>query len=166
MENTYERQLAAQDVERLGLKPHSNLEEDLSFTPENIKDAFSSQAAKYAYWSVVTAQAKNALDRKKSEIDRQEEYIRKTLMSELDIVVRQKLAEESSTRVTEARVTSAIYTHLRYQEAQNKLYALQNELLDLQYQYNLLSAAKDAMIHRKDMLVSMGAQLRQEFSSD
>lgn len=158
-ENT-ERQLVVQSVEAI-IQSQADLSSDLRISSEDINDAYINHSAKFAYWSVVAAQAKIAVDKKKLEVERQDEYMKKTLLGELDASVRRKLNQEGE-RVTEARVTAGIYSHSRYQEEQDKLYALQDELLELQGQYSLLYAAKEAMNHRKDMLVSLGAQLRQE----
>ena len=161
-ENT-ERQLAVQSVESLVQSP-ADLSSDLKISSEDINDAYINHSAKFAYWSVVAVQAKIAVDKKKLEVERQDEYIKKNLAGELDASVRLKLNRDGE-RITEARVTAGIYSHHRYQTEQAKLYALQDELLELQGQYNLLYAAKEAMNHRKDMLVSLGAQLRQEGDS-
>lgn len=160
MNGNFERERAVQNVEAI-VQSQANLGDDLKFTPEDINIAYMEQPAKFAYWSVVAAQAKSAVDKKKLEVERQDEYMKKALVGELDRVVRHNLELEGE-RVTEAKVTNNIYAHPRYREEQDKLYALQDELMELQNQYGLLYAAKDAMIHRKDMLVSMGAQLRQE----
>lgn len=164
MEDTFERQAAVQEVEKV-IHTQSNLEADLKFSPEYINDAYTDQSAKYAYWSVMSVQAKAAMDKKKWEVERQEEYLRKALMGKLDLEVRHNLADMGE-RVTEAKVTNNIYAHPLYLEAQAKLYSLQDELAELQRQYGLLYAAKDAMNHRKDMLVSLGAQLRQDSENE
>lgn len=156
----FERERAVKGVEDI-VHSQADLKDDLRFTPEDINAAYMEQPAKFAYWAVVTAQAKSAVDKKKLEVERQDDFMKKALIGELDRVVRRNLELEGE-RVTEAKVTNNIYIHPRYLEAQAKLYALQDELAELQSQYGLLYAAKDAMIHRKDMLVSMGAQLRQE----
>lgn len=160
MNSNFERERAVQNVETL-IQSQADLGDDLKFTPEDINTAYMEQPAKFAYWAVVAAQAKSAMDKKKLEVERQDEFMKKALIGELDRAVRRNLELEGE-RITEAKVTNNIYAHPRYREEQAKLYALQDELAELQSQYGLLYAAKDAMTHRKDMLVSMGAQLRQE----
>lgn len=160
MNDNFERERAVQNVETI-IQASVNLADDLKFTPEDINTAYMEHPAKFAYWAVVAAQAKSAMDKKKLEVERQDEFMKKTLIGELDKIVRRSLELEGE-RITEAKVINNIYVHPHYLEAQAKLYLLQEELLELQRQYGLLYAAKDAMIHRKDMLVSMGAQLRQE----
>lgn len=156
----FERERAVAAVEAIG-QSQSDLTNDLKFAPETINIAYMTQPAKFAYWSIVAAQAKAAVDKKKLEVERQDDFIKKTLIGELDGTIRQQLAEDGI-KVTEAKVTNNIYIHPRYLKEQTKLYHLQDELVELQRQYGLLYAAKEAMYHRKDMLVSMGAQLRQE----
>lgn len=159
MENI-ERYQATQSVESIA-QSVANLAEDLRITPDDIKGDYINHPAKFAYWAVVAAQARAALDKKKLEVDRQDEFIKKTLLGKLDKRVRDEL-DDAGIRITEAKVTAGIYSHARYLAAMEELHTLQGEYLELQRQYNLLSAAKDAMVHRKDMLVSLGAQLRQE----
>lgn len=157
-----ERQQAVQGVETV-VQSHADLESDLKFSPENIVEAYTTHSAKFAYWAIVAAQAKSAMDKKKLELERQDDFIKKTLVGELDGIVRQQM-DEDGIKITEAKVAGRIYIHPRYLEEQSKLYSLQNELAELQHQYGLLCAAKEAMVHRKDMLVSLGAQLRQEMT--
>ena len=65
-------------------------------------------------------------------------------------------------RTTETKVTNRIYIHERYKAEVAKLYDLKEELLELQQNSALLNVAKDAMVQRKDALISLGAQLRLE----
>ena len=138
-----------------------DLESDLKFTPENLNQAYIEQPSKFAYWSVLAVQSKSALDRKKLEVEQLEDYTRKTLYGELDTEVRQRM-EMDGEKVTEAKVVSGIYTHPRYLEVKSKLRECQAELLALQKQTDLLYSAKEAFIQRKDMIISLGANLRQE----
>ena len=135
--------------------------EDLKIDSFNISEDFCEQPAKYAYWATVAAQAKSLVDHKKSEVERLEDYLKKTLVGELDSVVRQEL-DMNGEKITESKVTNGIYIHPKYKETQKKLYALKDELLELQKQSDMLNVAKDAMNQRKDMLISLGAQLRLE----
>lgn len=138
-----------------------DLGEDLKIDPMNINDAFIEQPAKFAYWATVAIQAKALLEKKKSEVERQEEYLKKTLVGELDNEVRANL-EMNGEKITETKVTNGIYIHERYKEEQAKLYALKDELLELQQKFAVLDIAKESMNQRKDMLISLGANLRLE----
>lgn len=138
-----------------------NLAEDLKIDSANINEAFCEQPAKFAYWATVAAQAKALVDRKKAEVDKLESYMKKTLVGELDAEVRREM-EISGERITEAKVTNGIYAHEKYQEAQIQLDVLKDELLGLQEDLAVLDIGRDSMNQRKDMLISLGAQLRQE----
>lgn len=138
-----------------------DLGEDLKINSTDINQDFCEQPAKFAWWATVAVQAQALVDRKKMEVDRQDEYIRKTLIGELDADVRMEL-EMNGEKATETKVTNRIYVHDRYKEEVKKLYDLKDELLDLQVQSATLNAAKEAMIQRKDALISLGAQLRTE----
>lgn len=141
-----------------------DLAEDLRIDSANINEAFCEQPAKYAWWATVAAQAKALVDRKKLEVDRKDDYIRKTLIGELDVEVRQEL-EMNGEKVTETKVTNNIYCHPRYKEETDELYELKSELNTLQQNLTTLEIAKESMNQRKDMLISLGAQLRQEGSN-
>lgn len=138
-----------------------DLAKDLQIDPMNINEAFCEQPAKFAWWATVAAQAKALVERKKSEIEQTEEYLKKTLMGELDAEVRTTL-DMNGEKVTESKVVNGIYAHPKYQETQKKVFDLREELLDLQQKYTVLDIAKEAMNQRKDMLISLGAQLRLE----
>lgn len=138
-----------------------DLAEDLRINSVDINKDFCEQPAKFAYWATVAVQAQALVDRKKMEVDKQDDYIRKTLVGELDAEVRQEM-EMNGEKATETKVTNRIYIHERYKAEVTKLYDLKEELLELQQKSALLNVAKDAMVQRKDVLISLGAQLRLE----
>lgn len=141
-----------------------DLYEDLRISPENLNTDFCEQPAKYAYWATVAAQARALVDSKKADVERCEDYLKKTLVGELDTEVRRDLEMEGE-KVTEAKVTNGIYVHEKYRAEQQKLYDLKDELLKLQSELAVLDIAREAMNQRKDMLISLGAQMRQEGSN-
>ena len=141
-----------------------NLADDLTIDTHDINSAYMDQPGKFAYWSAVSLQAKLSYERKKQEVNRQEEFLKKTLYGRLDREARAQL-ELDGEKITEAKVTNIIYTNAEYLDEQDKLYILQDELLEYQHRYNQLDMAKEAMNQRKDMLISLGAQLRLESSN-
>ena len=138
-----------------------NLAEDLAIDYVNINEAFCEQPAKFAWWATVASQAKALVDAKKVELERAEDYLKKTLVGELDAEVRMTL-EMNGEKVTETKVTNGIYIHPKYKESQERYYTLKGELLELQQKMAILDIARESMNQRKDMLISLGAQLRQE----
>lgn len=138
-----------------------DLGQDLKINSADINQDFCDQPAKFAWWATVAVQAQALADRKKMEVDKQDEYIRKTLIGELDSEVRMEM-EINGEKATETKVTNRIYVHEKYTKEVKKLYELKDELLELQHQSAVLQVAKEAMIQRKDALISLGAQLRTE----
>lgn len=141
-----------------------DLGSDLNIDMTDINEAFCDQPAKFAYWATVYAQAQALVRQKEVEVSQYEEYMRKTLVGKLDSKVRQQI-EMDGGKVTEGKVTSGIYAHPEYEEAQEHLSELREELINLRASADMLYAAREAMNQRKDMLISLGAQLRQEGSN-
>lgn len=138
-----------------------DLTKELEFSGEELNQAYIEQPAKFAYWASMASKSRFELDKAKLAVDRQETYLKKTLYGELDNEIRQKM-EMDGEKITEAKVTSRIFSDKRYLEEQNKLYDLQEKVSELQYQTDTLYVAKDAFIQRKDMIISLGANIRQE----
>ena len=159
--NPFRHEIMSIEVHTQTAHEKVNLAEELEIDNADIATAYSEQPGKFAYWATVALQARFAYERKKQEVNRQEEYLKKTLYGELDSVVRQQM-ELDGEKITEARVNNAINTHESYLEEQAKLYELQDELLGLQQRYLQLEIAKESMDQRKDMLISLGAHLRAE----
>ena len=127
-----------------------NLSEDLKIDVHDINKEFCEQPALYAYWATVATQAKSLYEKKKLEVEKKDDYIRKTLVGTLDVTVRQEL-EMNGEKITEQKVLNGIYSSSEYRDEMANLYELKEELLELQSQLSVL-----------DMLISLGAQLRQE----
>lgn len=142
-----------------------NLEAELAISEDNINQSFIEQAAKFAYWATLSAQAKSLVEQKKLEVDKQDDYMRKTLLGELDTKVREDLDSEGI-KITESKVQARIYSSPQYKAESQTLIRLKQELLELQKQWYLVDAAKESMEQRKDMLVSLGAMIRANMSSD
>ena len=138
-----------------------NLSEDLKIDVHDINKEFCEQPALYAYWATVATQAKSLYEKKKLEVEKKEDYIRKTLVGTLDVTVRHEL-EMNGEKITEQKVLNGIYSSTEYRDEMSNLYELKEELLELQSQLSVLDIARESMNQRKDMLISLGAQLRQE----
>lgn len=137
---------------------------ELKYSPENINDAFVDQPAKFAYWSTLAVQAKALVQEKTLEVEHQEEYLKKTLAGKLDSQIRGEM-EKQNKKVTEARIANMVVSCEEYVSELDELHRLQSELLKLQNKYSLLSIAKEAFMQRKDMIISLGANLRQELGN-
>lgn len=141
-----------------------DLAKDLAINIDNLNEDFCNQPSLYAWWATVACQARAISDKYKLKVEQKEEYIKKTLVGELDLEVRRNL-EMDGEKVTEAKVTNGIYSHPRYQEALQELYTIKEEYLDANSKAVTLEVARDAMNQRKDALISLGAQLRNEYNN-
>lgn len=140
---------------------HQDLESDLAINPGDINESFIDQPAKFAWWAVLAAKARSKADRLKAAADKQDDFIRKTLTGQLDTKVRQQL-ELDGEKITESKVTSAIFKHPEYVEAVDTYNNLREAYINADEDARTLEAAREAMNQRKDMLISLGAMLRMD----
>lgn len=76
-----------------------------------------------------------------------------------DARARNEAALEGGKKPTEAMIENMAKTAAEYQTKQN-------EFLDAKKEAGLLKALRDAMTHRKDVLVGLGANYRQELQAE
>jgi len=113
---------------------------------EDISAEFADQASRYAYIAMLAARAEAAYMESKTELKR--------VYAETDKEVRQDLASIGG-KSTEAMVSVEIELRRGYKEAKDyEQYYYQQHLI--------MKAIETAMKMRADMLVSLGAQLRNE----
>lgn len=141
-----------------------SLNDDLEISMDSISEDFCSQPALYAYWATLATQARSLMRTKKLEVSSKEEYIKKTLVGTLDGKVRAEL-ELAGEKITESKVTNGIYAHPDYLQAVDELRAMQADLAECQDTVEYLQVAVEALNQRKDMLISLGAQMRQEIDN-
>lgn len=109
---------------------------------------YSKQAAYYARYTTLAARAN--LDAKKSTVHREREY------AELDEHYREEL-RENGIKVTEPMIKEAIRNDEDYAEAVDAE-------VDAKHKHAILKSICEALKMRADMLISMGAHMRQEMS--
>lgn len=164
IENTRDTEFMRLTVEMSGKKYEQDLNEDLRINSDDINESYIDQPSKFAWWAVLAAQARAKADRIKSAIEKQDEYMRKILTGELDAEVRKRL-ELDGEKITEGKVTNGIYKDERYIEEMNKLHNLRDEYVEANEDACILESAKEALNQRKEMLISLGAQLRTDLSN-
>jgi len=136
-----------------------DLQGDLVINEGNLTESFVDQPGKYAWYAVLSSSSEATVEELKYSIDAKRDYINKTLYGKLDTKVREDLDEEGE-KVTETKVTSRIYQEVEYINETAILNDLRAKYIEAVKTYGLLKAAREAMIHRKDMLVSLGAYKR------
>ena len=139
------------DVYTIGDTEFPNrLAEDLHVNHTALSEVMGEHAEKFAWYSTAYELAQDHEARLKEELAKT--YAR------LDHKIRME-AKGASVRMTEKMVENSVITHAMYTE-------LQDKYLDAKRATGLLKAARDAMIHRRDMLIQMGANYRAEGAAD
>lgn len=147
-----------------GVPTETELGDDLAIDPGDINQSFIDQPGKFAWWAVMAAKARAKADRLKVAAEKQDDFIRKTLVGTLDSKVRQEL-ELDGEKITESKVTSGIYKHADYIAAVDEYNKLREQWVQANEDASVLEAARDAMYQRKDMLISLGANMRMDMSN-
>jgi hypothetical protein len=126
-----------------------NTQELLTIDEANLNDEYATQAARYAYFAVLTAQAEKAW--------KQAERLRKRV--EADAFIEYKSDEElipkGSRTVSDSLANS-------YVDSDEEVLSARRDELEAEHQYKLMRAISTAFYQRADMLQSLGAQLRHE----
>jgi hypothetical protein len=125
--------------------------EAVSINDADINVDFRRVSADLAYWGVLAAKANRAW--------RIEKLATKRLASVLAIQKRMYLENSGRGKVTISEVESAVETDQSYQEQQNRE-------LEAEFVRDEVASLRDAIYAKKDMLISLGAQLRSERNYD
>lgn len=128
----------------------SQLEEDLFVNRADLSNEFARHAERFAFYATAYELSVERYTRLENALKR--------LYAQLDHEKRLALMN-SGVKTTEKMIENSVITDDRYT-------AGEEEVLDAQKQVGLLKAARDAMIHRRDMLVSLGATYRAEVRAD
>lgn len=141
-----------------------NVEEELKINRTNLSESYIDQPAKFAWYAVLAAKASAQAYALKNAIDQKDDYIRKQLTGKLDAEVRKQL-ELDGEKVTEGKVTNAINCHEEYLQEVEELNALRDKYVLIKEDADILMGIKEAFDQRKDMLISLGAQMRADMSN-
>ena len=128
----------------------NNLREHVSLGHQHIQTAFVEHAELFAWYATAYELASAHESKLKTELGRK--------YAILDANARQQ-AKQAGVKMTEKMVENTVITSPAYR-------ALEDDYLEARRDAGLLKAAKDAMIHRRDMLIQMGANYRAEGASD
>ena len=139
-----------------------DLSQDMVINVANINESYIDQPAKFAYWATLATLARSKANKIKRELDREQDYIKTTLTGSLDSKVRAQL-EIDGEKVTETKVTNGIFTHPEYISYKAKIADKQREYDEADEQARLLEVGRETMNQRKEMLISLGAQLRTDY---
>lgn len=122
------------------------LQEDLAFTTTNISLAMTRQAALFAHYSRLAADATYQSDRSKQQVELLEATLNQRFRDGLIA---------AGTKFTEKSIDSMVIQDSSYQEAQERAH-------EARAIAKMVDTAADSFRHRKDMLIQVGADLRME----
>ena len=122
------------------------LQEDLAFTTTNISLAMTRQAALFAHYSRLSADATYQSDRSKQQVEL------------LEATLNQRFRDSmisAGTKFTEKSIDAMVIQDSGYQAAQERAH-------EARAIAKMVESAADSFRHRKDMLIQVGADLRME----
>jgi len=133
-----------------GVAHRSELAKDLDIDRLNLSEEFEKHSKRYAWYATAYELCLDKERRLKAELGR--------AYAHLDAQARANMTS-NGIRISEKKVENMVITASDY-------VALQEEYHEAQRMTGLLKAARDAMISKKDCLVSLGANIRAELASD
>lgn len=142
-----------------------DLSQDMIIDVNNINQSYIDQPSKYAYWATLSALARSKANKLKQKLDKEQDYLKTTLTGTLDAKVRNQL-ELDGEKITESKVTNAIYTNPEYIAYKGKIDDLNVQYLEADEQARLLEVGRATLDQRKEMLISLGAQLRSDWDGN
>lgn len=122
------------------------LQKDLHFTELTINDGMTRQAALFAHYARLSADATYQSDRAKQQVD--------LLEAQLNQKYRDSMVA-AGTKFTEKSIDALVIQDSGYQAAQERAH-------EAKAIASMVASAADSFRHRKDMLIQVGADLRLE----
>lgn len=122
------------------------LQRDLHFTEASINDGMTRQAALFAHYARLSADATYQSDRAKQQVD--------LLEAQLNQKYRDSMVA-AGTKFTEKSIDALVIQDSGYQAAQERAH-------EAKAIASMVASAADSFRHRKDMLIQVGADLRLE----
>lgn len=161
-----------------------DIDAELIIDPQNIKDCYIDQAGKFAWYAVVHAAAMKRVDTMKMRLDvlRAEIDVAKananmrlkkemTTVEQIIVKGRGKDAEGNAKKDTtkdkitvpsQSAIDAVVDSAKEVIAARSAVDKARKSLVDARYGQEVVKATKDAFVHRRDMLIQMGADVRQE----
>lgn len=140
-----------------------DVDAELAIDEQDIKTCYVDQAGKFAWYAVVHAAAMKRVDTLKMRVS--------VLRAEID-VAKAKANDRLKKEMTEAHdkkkapsqsaIDAVVDSAKEVVEARTAVAKAQQSLVDARYEQEVVKATKDAFVHRRDMLIQMGADVRQE----
>lgn len=135
---------------RLGSETYrGNYLKDLALSDQKINELLMTQPERYVFWARMKALQRVIHEKRKFELSKYESQLYTFIRSE---------KERDGAKVTEKQVEMAM-------RRDTKLETMQNTVLRERLKLDHLEAIREAFSQRKDMLMSLGANLREEWDT-
>jgi hypothetical protein len=131
-----------------------NLETDLYIDQRDLQEEFLKQPEIFAWWATLAEIAKDLVSKQKFYVER--------MAATIDADTRSNPPTDEKggpIRITEKMIEQIVTLNENYRREMNRY-------LEYKKQLGLLQAGTEAMVQRKDMLISLGANYRAEASSN
>ena len=128
-----------------------NLAEALEINESDLQSEYVRHATLFAFYATAYEMAVRDEKQLDMELDR--------LKAHLDAEGRNSAVSAALPKFTEKMAENYVVGNIRYKEKSE-------ELIAAQYKAGILKAARDALVHRRDMLLQLGSTQRQEHASD
>ena len=161
-----------------------DIDKELEIDELDIKTCYGDQAGKFAWYAVVHAGAMRRVDTMKTRVDvlraeisvakaKASVRLKKEMTTTEEIIVkgRGKDADGNQKKDTkkpkitvpsQSAIDAIVDSASEVIEARSAVDRAQQSLVQARYEQEVVKAAKDAFVHRRDMLIQMGADVRQE----
>ena len=151
------------------IKYEIDIDAELAIDEQDIKSCYIDQAGKFAWYAVVHAAAMRRVDTLKMRVD--------VLRAEIDVAkanANVRLKEEMTKTTTAAKgkekitvpsqsaIDAVVDSAKEVVEARATVAKARESLVGARYEQEVIKATKDAFVHRRDMLIQMGADVRME----
>lgn len=136
--------------------------EHMAISEKTLNQSLLNQASNFCFWASVHAKIRSMQEIKKTELENFSDYLRKVLKAQLYDKCRTQL-ELDGEKITESKLENAIYSNAKYHAAIEELKAIQGEMAELNEELYMVRAVYDAMSMRKDLLITLSANLRSQY---
>lgn len=139
-----------------------SLAEDSQVNGGDLQEEFLRQAELFAWWATMFELAKDKLSQLKTELSRKTAEIdykirEDTKARNIDITLK---SEKDGKKPVLLKLTEPMIENMT--KSEQAYVEIENDLLNAKKQLGLLQAGKEAMVIKKDMLISLGANMRAE----
>ena len=144
-----------------GVRRVIDIDAELAIDEQNIKSDYINQAGRFAWYAVVYAAAMRRTDKAKMVLDMARndiELAKATATSRL----KEEITKEKGKPPAQNAIDAIIDSQPEVVKARAAVAKAQEGYVQAHYEQEVVRAVKESFVHRKEMLISLGADARQE----